>query len=96
MYKAEELDPKPYKVIVEFQTTVTLWETGKASYGEQVHKITISNPVSFKYHTYGKGMITYFAEWFSESVRPLRKYNTQFDTLQIKSIKFIYPELSNH
>lgn len=87
MYTAAELDPKPQTITVKFNKPVTLWPIGKSSYGESVDKVTIKNPVYFKYHTYGSGIVTYFVEWFSESVRPLRKYELVFDSTDIESMK---------
>lgn len=96
MYKSVELNPTPQRIEVTFRTTVTRWDRSRAGYGTQVYKVIINNPVSFMYHTYGKGVITYYAEWFSKSVRPLHRYEITFDTLQIKSIKFIYEDYSIH
>ena len=89
MYKHQPIEPKPETLRVVFQSTVTLWECQKSDYGTPVKEIEIKNPDVVTYHTYGKGITAYYVEWFDESVRPLKKYNIQFDTLQIKSIEFV-------
>lgn len=90
MNEFANLEPKPASIEVEFTSNVSMWEIGKSTYGENVEgKLIINNPDVVTYHTYGKGIITYYVEWFSESVRPLKKWNITFDNTQIKSLKFI-------
>ena len=90
MNQFAELDPKPLRIEVEFTSNVSKWECGKSTYGEVVEgRLIINNPYVVTYHTYGKGIITYYVEWFSDSVRPLKKWNITFDNTQIKSLKFI-------
>lgn len=87
MKQAQPLNPSPKSITVRFNRAVTLWECNVSSYGNPVKSIKIENPFLVQYHTYGHGIVTYFVTWFSESVRPLRKYEITFDTSDIKSIQ---------
>ena len=88
MKTSANLLPLPRKITATFFDSVAEWGHGTKGYGVPVKKVTINNPYNVQYHTYGNGIITYFVEWFSESVRPLEKYQITFDTLNIKSITF--------
>jgi hypothetical protein len=97
MYKHQPLDPKPVKVQIVFQLPVHLHTSfleGTKQDVETVKKITINDPLVFTYHTYGKGTVSYYAEWFSKNTRPLKKYIIQFDTLDIISMKIENKEYS--
>ena len=97
MYKFEALDPKPIEIEIEFSFPTHIHISsleGTTQSVKTVSRVKIFNPLVVTYHTYGKGSISYYVEYFSNSVRPLRKYIVQFDTLQVKSIKFVYPKLS--
>lgn len=88
MKHAQPLDPTPTTVTVKFIHPVTMWECNVSSYGMLVNSLKVNNPFLVQYHTYGSGIITYFITWFSESVRPLKKYEITFDTMDIESIQF--------
>ena len=93
MKHAKPFSNQPAKVTIEFNQPVRTWNfcrNVKVGHNSQdVTKITIEG-ADWQYHTYGDGLITYYAEWFSKSCRPLVRHEITFDTTQIKSIQMKY------